>query len=95
MLVSTDNTAIDVMNLPIELALGIGLLLESLQHLLPQTTFAPSIKSARYRLPCSVASGQIPPRSTRSQDPQYTIDYPAVVLARATHVGFLRRQQRL
>lgn len=40
-----------------------------------------TVKSIRYRLPSSVASGQLPQRTTRSQNPQHAIARPAVVLA--------------
>jgi hypothetical protein len=41
MLVGTDDTAIDKMNVPIELAIGIGFRLEGREHLLPPPDLAP------------------------------------------------------
>jgi hypothetical protein len=45
MLVGTDDTAIDKMNIPIELALGIGFRLKGCKHLLPHADLALVVKS--------------------------------------------------
>jgi len=44
MLVGTDHTSINEMDLPIDLAFGLRFFLEGRQHLLPQTRFAPMVK---------------------------------------------------
>ncbi|WOD37018.1 hypothetical protein [Nodosilinea sp. E11] len=44
MLMGSDDTAIDKMNVPIELAFGIDVRLEGREYLLPQADLAPVVK---------------------------------------------------
>ena len=57
MLMRTDHTPIDAMDVPIQLACGIRLLLQGLEHLLPEADSAPVVKSPRNRLPGALATG--------------------------------------
>lgn len=93
MLVGTDDTHIDKMNLPIEVALFISLLLKRFKDLLPQPNFTPVVKSPRYRGPRIIALRQVPPRCTRAKHLQDAIDDGAMVFTRTTRVGFLWGQQ--
>jgi hypothetical protein len=45
MLMSPDDTAVYMMQLPIELALTVGLLLEGLEDLLPKTVSLPTVEA--------------------------------------------------
>ena len=45
MLVGSNDRAIDIVNGPVDLALGIGLLLHGLKETLPDTRFAPAIET--------------------------------------------------
>ncbi len=58
MLVDTDNTTINKMNIPIELALGIRLLLKGCEQLLPQSNGSASGKIALKRVHLRVGGVQ-------------------------------------
>jgi hypothetical protein len=69
MLMGANDGAIDVMPVPVESALGIGLLLDGLKEMLPDTGFLPAIEAAGHGAPTPKALGQIPPRSSRAEEP--------------------------
>lgn len=56
-LMRPNDTAINKMQRSAELASGIRSLLQLLQNVLPQSAFAPSIKSTRYGFPRPIAVG--------------------------------------
>jgi hypothetical protein len=69
MLMGSNDTAIDKVELSVKLTHGIGPLLQLLQEVLPQSLFAPSIETTGYGFPCPIAIRQVSPRSTRAQNP--------------------------
>jgi hypothetical protein len=95
MLVRPDNGAIDVMDLPIELTCGLGLLWENRQHALKDAGLLPTVDATRHGVPWAIALRQIPPGCSRAQDPQHAIQDAPRVDRRATDRGFLGRKQRV
>jgi hypothetical protein len=55
MLVGSHDRAIDIMNRPMHLPCGIGLLLDGLKEALPDTGIAPTIEAAGNRAPGAIA----------------------------------------
>lgn len=92
---STNNTAVYMVQAPVELPFGIGLLLESREDALPQSIFAPAIEASRDSLPLAIALRQITPWSTRSENLEDAIDDTAVVKTRTPNARFLSRHQGL
>ena len=64
MLMGSHDRAIDIMNVPVDFALGIGLLLYRLKETLPETGFLPAIEAAGHGAPTTIALGHIPPWGT-------------------------------
>ena len=94
MLMRSNDRAIDIVNVPVESALGIGLLLDSLKERLPDTGFLPAIETASHRAPTSKTLGQITPGGTRTEDPQDATDDASMIQSRSTGFRLLRRKQR-
>jgi hypothetical protein len=61
MLMRSNHTAIDKVELSAKLARRMGLLLQLLQNLLPKPPFLPGVKSPRYRFPSAITVRQISP----------------------------------
>jgi hypothetical protein len=57
MLMGSNNRAIDVVNMPVDFTLGIGLLLHGLKEALPDTRFLPAIEVASHGAPRRIAFG--------------------------------------
>jgi hypothetical protein len=89
MLVGPDNGAIDVVDLPIELACGLGVLLESRQEALEDPSFLPAIEATGHCAPGAIALGEISPGRPRPQDPQHTVEDAAVIMGWSPSLGFL------
>jgi hypothetical protein len=64
MLMGSHDCAIDSMHVPVDFALGIGLLLDRLKETLPETGFLPAIAAAGHGAPTTRALGHIPPWGT-------------------------------
>src|SRR5918999_322961 len=94
-LMSANDGAIDIVNGPVQLASGIGLLLDRLKEALPDAGSAPTIKAAGYGLPGAVAFGHIAPGGTGAQQPQDAVDHLSMVQIGSTGSRFLRQKQRL
>ena len=95
MLVGTDNRAIDIVRVPIELSGGIGLLLDGGQEVIPQASPTPAIESAGDRAPGAIPLRQITPGCPRAEDPQDTIKDAAMVHCRTAGLRLLEWEQRL
>jgi hypothetical protein len=95
MLVGSNDRAIDVMNRPVDLAIGIGLLLHRLKETLPETGFSPAIEAAGHGAPSPLALRQITPRGTGTQHPQDAVEDASMIRSGSTRLRFLRRKQRL
>jgi hypothetical protein len=95
MLVGSNDRAIDIVHGPVDLALGIGLLLHGLKETLPDTRFAPAIETAGHRAPRTIAFRQIAPRGTGAQHPQDAVEDASMIQSGSTRLRFLRWKQRL
>jgi hypothetical protein len=95
MLMGSNDRAIDIMNRPVDLALGIGWLLHRLKETLPETSFAPSIEAASHGAPGTIPFWQITPGSAGAQNPQHAVEDVSMIRSGATGSRFLRRKQRL
>jgi hypothetical protein len=60
-LASANHGAVDVMESPVKLALGVGLLLEISQGAVPDPSTPPPIEARRHHLPGAVLLGQVAP----------------------------------
>ena len=69
MLVGSHDRAIDIMDGPMQLPRGIGLLLDGLKEALPEPGFAPTIEAAGHRAPRAIAFGEVAPGSAGADDP--------------------------
>src|SRR5258707_657491 len=88
-LMCANNRAIDGVLLPINLSIGITLLLQGFQHLLPNTGFDPAIKAASYGAPRAIVIGKISPRRARSHYPKDSIENQTMILCWTTHFWLL------
>ena len=70
MLVRSDDGAIDMMQVPIQLACGVSLPLQLGQDLVPDAGSAPAIEAGGNRLRGAVLLRQIPPGRARAIEPQ-------------------------
>ena len=95
MLVGSHDRAIDIVNRPMHLTRGIGLLLDGRKEALPDTSFAPTIEAAGHRAPEAIAFREITPGGASAQNPQDAIDDHSMVRSGPAGFGFLRGQQRL
>src|SRR5262245_23285958 len=95
MLVGSNDRAIDIVYGPVDLALGIGLLLHGLKETLPDTRFAPAIETTGHRAPRTIAFRQIAPRGTGAQHPQDAVEDASMIQSGSTRLRFLRWKQRL
>ena len=91
MLVRPNHRAVDVVRLPIEAALRIGVLLEGVQDALPAPLGAPAIEAAGDRGPGAVALGDIAPGRAGAVEPQQPVDHAAVVHEGLAALAPLRR----
>src|SRR5437763_4943003 len=69
MLVGANDGAIDMMQAPIERAVGVRLLLEVRQDAVPDAGPAPAIEAGGHCLPGAVPLREIPPGRTRASEP--------------------------
>src|SRR4029450_12708985 len=95
MLGGANDRAIDIVHGPVDLALGIGLLLHGLKETLPDTRFAPAIETAGHSAPRTIAFRQIAPRGTGAQHPQDAVEDASMIQSGSTRLRFLRWKQGL
>jgi hypothetical protein len=76
----SDHGAIDVMQVPVQLASGIGLRLHRRQELALDARPLPAIEAAGHGTPRTIALGEIAPGSAGAEHPQDAIDDRAMVL---------------
>ena len=91
MLVRPNHRAVDVVRLPIEAALRIGVLLEGVQDALPAPLGPPAIEAAGDRGPGAVALGDIAPGRAGAVEPEQPVDHAAVVDVGLAALAALRR----
>ena len=95
MLVGANDGAIDMMQAPVEVPCGVGLLLQFRQDAVPDTGSSPPIETGGNGLPRTVPGGQITPRCSRTVQPQHTIDNAAVIRGRTATGSLLWWEQRM
>ncbi len=78
-LVSSNDGAIDIVNCPVHLARGIGLLLDDLKEMLPDAGLAPAIEAAGHGAPGAIVVGQITPGCTGTKKPQDAVEDASMV----------------
>jgi hypothetical protein len=80
MLMRSNHTAINKVELSAKLARSMGLLLQLLQNLLPKPSFSPGVESSLYRFPSAILVWQISPGRPSAQDPTNAINRDAMVI---------------
>jgi hypothetical protein len=95
MLVGTDDGALDSVEAPTELPIGIGLLREGLQDVREETCPAPTGEPAGDGLPRAIPLRQVPPGRARAQNPQHAIEDGPMVIGRSSSPRLLGWEQRL
>ena len=93
-LMGPDHGAIHEMYSPLQLASGIGLLLQLPQESLPQPLSPPPVETAGYRRPGAISFWQVSPRGTGAHHPQNAIDDGPMVFAGPSEAWPLGWQQR-
>ena len=88
MLVRSDDSAIDIVKRPVELALAIGLLLEGVQDPLENTRVAPAVEAAGHRTPGTIALREIPPRGSGAENPQHAVENRSMVIGGSPSIRF-------
>ena len=95
MLVRSDDSAIDIVEIPVELLCGIGALLDRGKEASPEARLAPAIKTAGDGAPGAVPLRQVTPGGAGTQEPEDTVEDASVIGSWAAGFGLLRRKQGL
>ena len=95
MLVRTDNGAIHIVDLPVQLRCGVSLLLDRGQEASPDACLTPAVEAASDGLPGAIPFGQVAPGSAGADDPEDAVEDASVVSGWAAGVRFLWRKQGL
>ena len=94
-LVRSDDSAIHIVDIPVQVRCGIRTLLDRGKEARPDARFPPAIETARHGAPRPIPLGQITPGGAGADDPQDTVADASVVSRWAASVRFLRRKQGL
>src|SRR5215208_1657990 len=94
-LVRADDGAVDEVDGPVQVAVGIGLGLQVGEDAVPDALLAPAVVAAGDGAALAVAPRQVVPGRTGAQDPEDAVDDPPMVDARFARLGLLRWEQRL
>jgi hypothetical protein len=95
MLVRSDESTIDIVEVPVELLCGIGALLDRGKEASPEARLAPAIKTAGDGGPGTVPIQQVTPGGAGTQEPEDPVEDASVIGSRAAGFGLLRRKERL
>jgi hypothetical protein len=95
MLMRSDDGAIDHVNRPIQLASGLGLLLQGRYEVRKDTSALPAVEATRDGAPRTIPFGQIAPGSASAEEPEDPMKDRAVVMGGAPDLRFLRWEQWL
>ena len=87
-----DDGAIDIVEVPVHMAGGIGLLWPGVQDLPEDTGLLPAVEMAGHRAPRPIALRHIAPGRAGAQDPQHAIQDAPMVDSRSANLRFLGRQ---
>jgi hypothetical protein len=93
-LMRSNAAAIDIMNRPVQLTRGIGLLLNGLEEALPDAGSSPAIEAAGHGAPGAIGFGQITPGRTRAQQPQDAGEDASMARSGSAGLRLLRGKQR-
>jgi hypothetical protein len=94
-LVGSDHRAIDVVDGPVDLAIGVGLRLHGRQELTPDASLLPAVEATGHGPPRAIALGQIPPGSPGAQNPENPVKNATMIDGRPTGLRFLWGEQQL
>ena len=95
MLVRPDDGAIHVMDVPVELAGVVRLLLDGGKEACPEPRLPPAIKTAGNGAPRAIPLRQITPGGAGAEEPQDTVEDASVIGGWTACMRFLRRKQGL
>ena len=95
MLMRADDGAIHIVDIPVQLPCGVGLLLDRGKEANPDACLAPAVEAAGDGGPAAIPLGQVTPGGTGTEDPQDAVEDASVVSGGAASVRFLRRKQGL
>jgi hypothetical protein len=94
-LVGADHRAIDILEVPVQLASRIGVRLHRRQERPPDASLLPAGEATGDRAPRAIAFGQIAPGSPGAQNPEHPVENAAMIDGRPTSLRFLWGEQRL
>jgi hypothetical protein len=86
MLMGANHGAVDMMQAPVQLALGISLLPEFRQDAVSDAGLTPPVEPGGKSLPGAILCRQVPPGRSRVVEPEQAIEDAAALLRRAGHV---------
>ena len=94
-LVRSDDSAIHIVDIPVQVLCGIRTLLNRGKEASPDARFPPAVEAAGDGLPGAIPFGQITPGSAGADDPEDAVEDASVVSRWTASVRFLRRKQGL
>jgi hypothetical protein len=94
-LVRANDGAIDIVDIPIRVCCGVGLLLARSKEASPDARLAPAVEAAGDGGPAAIPLGEVTPRSTGTEEPQDAVQDASVVSGGAASVRCVRRKQGL
>jgi hypothetical protein len=89
----SDHGAITIMEVPVQLALSVGLRWHRREELRPDPCSPPTREAVRHDPPRTIALGEIPPGNPGAEHPQEAIDDRAMVMGGSPSLGFLGWEQ--
>lgn len=95
LLVGAHDRASAIVADPIEVAAGIRLRLEGVQHPWEPAGLLPAIEAAGHRLPRAIALREVPPGRAGAQEPYDAVENGAMGMGGPPRFRFLRGEQRL
>jgi hypothetical protein len=90
-----DDGAINIVQIPIELAARLGLLLDGVKHVRPEAGPLPAVEATRHGAPGAIARGQVAPGGAGAQNPSDAVHDAAMVYGWPARLRLLGREQRL
>jgi hypothetical protein len=95
MVVRADDGAIHIMDIPVQVPCGVGLLLARGTEASPDACLAPAVEAAGNGLPGAIPFGDSAPGSAGAEEPEDAVEDAAVVSGWAACMRFLWRKQGL
>src|SRR5262245_65188083 len=86
MLVRADDGAIHIVDIPVQVRCGVGLLLDRGKEASPDACLAPAVEAAGDGGPAAIPLRQVTPGGTCTEEPQDAIEDASVVSGRAASV---------